>query len=174
MKKYLLSGIFALFMIGASAQTAEGVQEEQTSDRLASRLALKELVDRFSTLSDVKDAKTQALLFTKDALVQTYIDGKLMLTLNGREEIEKTFGNFLNTQETVYHINGQQTVEFVDDNTAKGISYCQVTMIVLADGVRTMSMQGVSYNDEYKRIDGRWFISKRESHFVWRDTKVIK
>ncbi|CAN7211045.1 nuclear transport factor 2 family protein [Rhizobium leguminosarum] len=31
-------------------------------------------------------------------------------------------------------------------------------------------LRGVYYNDEYVRQDGRWLISKRTSHFTWRDT----
>lgn len=37
-----------------------------------------------------------------------------------------------------------------------------------------MTMQGVSYDDEYLCSNGRWLIAKRTSHFVWSDNREIK
>lgn len=151
----------------------QGQTIEQRLKAVEDRQALKELVDEFSILSDQKEGEVQAQLFTEDAVVNTYLGDRIILTLNGRKQIGDTFGSFLKTQETVYHINGQQTVK-IDGDQATGISYCQVTLIANANGKKTQTMQGVYYNDEYKCVDGKWLISKRDSHFVWRDEKVME
>lgn len=154
----------------ATAQTTEvtGASLKEMEDRMA----LKELVDVFSNLADVKDVETQVLLFTEDAEVNSYRDGKLTSSLKGRKELAERFGAFLSLFETVYHINGQQTVT-IDGDKATGTSYCQVVLIGNENGKKMMNMQGVRYNDEYVRVDGKWLIAKRTSDFVWTDRRTL-
>lgn len=138
------------------------------------KIALKELVDTFSILADKKDTKTQSFLFTKNAILKSYHGNDLMSEYTGRENIEKACAKFLALFSTVYHINGQQTVELIDKNTAKGIAYCQVVLIGKDEnGKNIMTTQGIWYEDEYKKENGKWLISNRTSHFVWTDKKLI-
>ncbi len=134
---------------------------------------LKELVDTFSILADKKDTDAQTFLFTEDAQVYNYDEGKLTTVLKGREEIGKAFRDYLALFETVYHINGQQTVN-IDGDKADGISYCQVVLVRTKNGEKIALIRGVYYNDEYTNINGKWLISKRTSNFVWNDSRIIK
>ncbi|KAB4253908.1 nuclear transport factor 2 family protein [Bacteroides uniformis] len=153
--------------------TAQTTETTSTSlKEVEDRMALKELVDVFSNLADVKDVEAQVLLFTEDAVVNSYRDGKLMSSLRGRKELADRFGAFLSLFETVYHINGQQTVT-LDGDKASGTSYCQVVLIGNENGKKMMNIQGVRYNDEYVRVDGKWLIAERTSHFVWTDRRII-
>lgn len=153
----------------AAAQTTEATNA--SLKELEDRMALKELVDVFSNLADVKDVEAQVLLFTEDATVDSYSNGN-MSSIKGRKELAERFGAFLSRFETVYHINGQQTVK-IDGNKATGTSYCQVVLIGNENGKKMMNMQGVRYNDEYVRVDGKWLIAKRASHFVWTDRRIL-
>ncbi|MCR5078045.1 MAG: nuclear transport factor 2 family protein [Prevotella sp.] len=144
---------------------------EDRLQRIEDKLALKNLVDTFSTLADIKDTKAQTLLFTEDAVVNSYQDGKLISSYTGRDDIGKAFAKYLSLFDTVYHINGQQTIQ-IDGDHATGTSYSQVILIGTQDGVKTQLLRGVVYHDDYVRQNGRWLIAKRESNFVWGDTKV--
>lgn len=137
------------------------------------KLALKELVDVFSNLADVKDTDTQALLFTEDAELNSYRGEELVSALKGREDIKNACAEFLALFDTVYHCNGQQVVK-VEDNKATGIAYCNVVLIGMEDGKRVMTTQGVRYDDEYVKIDEKWLIAKRTSYFVYVDKKSLK
>lgn len=154
----------------AAGQTPEGANA--SIKEMEDKMALKELVDIFSNLADVRDVETQVLLFTEDATVDSFRDGKLLSSLKGRKELAERFGAFLALFETVYHINGQQTVS-INGDKATGTSYCQVVLIGNENGKKVMNMQGVRYNDEYVRVDGKWLISKRTSHFVWTDRRAL-
>lgn len=136
------------------------------------KLALKELVDTFSILADKKDVAAQVLLFTENSVVQTYINGEKVTDLTGRAQIGDVFTSFLAGFETVYHINGQQTVT-INGDTATGISYCQVVLIRDEDGKKIMTTHGVNYQDEYVRENERWLISNRVSTFVWTDNREL-
>lgn len=141
-------------------------------EEMKDKIALKELVDTFSILADQKDTDTQTKLFTEDAVVDFYRRSQLVSSLKGREEIGKGFSAYLALFETVYHINGQQTVS-IDGNKASGVSYCLVVLIREQDGKRIMSTDGIYYNDKYVKVEGRWLIAKRTSHFVWNEQKEL-
>lgn len=140
--------------------------------RVKDQLALKELVDTFSILADTKDVDAQLHLFTEDAIVESYRNNTLSSKLSGRKEIGEAFKNFLGLFKTVYHQNGQQTVD-IEGDQAKGISYCTVTLIGSQEGQQTFTTFGVRYNDNYVRKGGKWLIARRISNFMWQDVKTI-
>ena len=144
----------------AKNETTMNIQE------IADRMALKNLVDTFSNLADTKGIDKQVQLFTENAEVISYQGDKQTSHLKGRKELAERFKTFLDQFTTVYHINGQQTVK-INGNKATGIAYAQVVLVSEKNGKKTMRTQGVRYNDEYERKNGKWLISRRISHFEW-------
>ena len=150
------------------------MQDDTLPDRIAAledKLALKELVDTFSILADQKDTQAQTLLFTEDALVESYVNGNLVSALRGRQQIGEAFAAYLSTFSTVYHHNGQQTVTVTGDS-ARGVSYCLVTLIGAQNDQKVTTTSGVIYQDEYVRRAGHWLIAKRTSTFSWQETRT--
>lgn len=145
---------------------------EQRIQRLEDQAALKHLVDTFANLADNKDVASQMLLFTEDATVNTYFGDTLFATMTGRDEIAQVFSGFLANFETVYHINGQMTVE-LDGDHATADHYCQVTLISEVTGKQFKNTNGVIYKDEYIRRGGQWRIAKRIARFTWRDQSEL-
>lgn len=123
MKKIFLTLIFSGILPMTYAQKSVEARLQEIEDRLA----LKALVDEFSILADKKDIPAQMLLFTDDAKVESVSNGQVTV-LTGKKQISDTFSGFLNLFETVYHINGQQTVK-IDGNKATGVAYCSVSLI---------------------------------------------
>lgn len=141
------------------------------TETIIAKLELKELVDTFSNLADIKDTKTQAQLFTEDASLTSY-NGDQVFKQEGRAAIEEACAGFLALFETVYHLNGQQVVT-VNGNAAEGVAYCNVVLIGEQNGKRIQTTQGVRYEDEYVKVDGKWKIANRVSHFVYTDFKEV-
>ena len=170
-----MNKLFTMLVVAVSILLAacNGNKENQMKlEELMEKQALKELVDTFSNLADMRDTKTQSMLFTEDATM-TSIVGETSSTLEGRKNIEEACAKFLALFDTVYHSNGQQVVT-VNGDSAKGVSYCTVMLIGKnADGVQMQNLQGVRYEDEYKKIDGKWYIAKRTSHFEWSDVRPV-
>jgi len=138
------------------------------ADEVADRMALKELVDTFSNLADVKDVDAQMALFTDNAEVHSK-SGDRVSVMKGKEQIGKAFADYLALFDVVYHLNGQQTVE-IKGNEATGISYCFVTLI----GGGKKNQSGVRYRDTYVKVDGKWLIKKRESNFMFTTVEDFK
>lgn len=141
---------------------------------LTNRLQLKELVDTFSNLADTKEVDKQLLLFKEDAQVTSISDGQTGSSFQGRDEIGQAFSGYLSLFHTVYHINGQQTLEFSDENHAQGIAYCQVVLIRDQDGRDVQLTQGVRYHDRYEKVEGQWLIAERQSNFMWSRTDIVE
>lgn len=135
---------------------------------LEDRLALKELVDTISILADKKDFQNQVLLFSENALSETFSEGKSILKLKGRQEMAIAFTNFLKDFETVYHFNGQHTVNIAGDK-AIGTVYCLITLIGSENGKKVQSKIGAIYEDCYVRENNRWLITKRIGNFQWQE-----
>lgn len=145
---------------------------EQRIQHMEDQAAIKRVVDTFSNLADVKDIATQMQLFTEDAIVETYFGDTLFASMRGREEIGRTFSSFIENFETMYHMNGQCTVD-IDGDHATSAHYCLVFLISSADGKKLNNINGVTYRDEYVRHDGAWLIAKRVSCFTWRDVHEL-
>lgn len=140
---------------------------------LDDRVALRALVDRFSALADEKDVAAQVLLFTPDAELHVIRDGEPGSVLRGREQLARAFTPFLAQFPVVFHLNGQQVVDFDGADEARGRVYCRVTLIARdSTGAATRTEMGVTYRDRYRRVGGEWLIARRESHFTWSDTRT--
>ena len=146
-----------------------------TNEILTAKMELKELVDEFSNLADVKDAKSQGELFLPDGVLefQMGFDGEIQ-NLVGREALVQAFAATINPCKSVYHINGQHTVKFNDDLTeAEGTAYCQATLVNVEDGKDVMTTNYVRYADVYVKVDGKWFIKRRRTTFMISDKHVV-
>ncbi len=134
-------------------------------EELKDRIALKDLVDRVSTLADKKDFAAQVQLFTEDAVSETIANEVVILQLKGRKEMEVAFDSYLQNVSTLFHFNGQHIIN-IDGSTATGTSYCLITMIRLADNDKTTTTIRAIYSDDYVRVNNKWLISKRIWNFV--------
>lgn len=173
MKKSASAVALMLLSFSLQSQTMSNDKTlEQRISLMEDKMALKELVDVFSNLADQKDVQSQLPLFTENATVESVVNGQPGPVLKGRKQIGDAFSSFLQLFETVYHINGQQTVN-INGDQATGISYCTVTLIGDENGKKIKTSMGVYYNDEYVRENGKWLINKRKSTFAWRDKQEL-
>lgn len=99
-------------------------------------------------------------LFTPNAVVESYREGKRNSVYNGQDEIEKAFADFLSQFDSVEHKNVEHRVE-VNGSNAKGYGSCEVTLA----NKETRLEWTVNYIDTYIFEDNKWLIQKRESYF---------
>ncbi len=172
--KLFITALIAIIFASCQNPKTDSSNNKNTTvmQEIQDKMALRELVDNFSNLSDEKKVTEQLELFTDDAEVIS-ISGEHVFTSKGKKEIGDAFSNFLALFHTVYHINGQHTAK-INGDTATGIYYCQVVLIGNQDGKNIGRFSGVRYNDEYVKTDGKWFIKNRTSHFMYNDIREIK
>ena len=146
-----------------------------TNEMISAKMELKELVDDFSNLADVKDANGQGELFLPDGVLefQMGFDGEIQ-NIVGREALVQAFAATINPCKSVYHINGQHTVKLSDDLTeAEGTAYCQATLVNEVDGRDVITTNYVRYADLYVKEDGKWYIKRRRTTFLISEKHVL-
>ena len=150
------------------------MEEKGIVDRMIeieNKLALKELVDSFSLVSDRKDSVAQASYFTEDGILIS-IMGDSTLTFTGRKGIADGFAEILEPLDTVYHHNGQHLTT-VEGNHATGYCYCLATLIGKENGKTYVRTIYANYQDEYLKENNRWLITKRIATVAWEEKKEI-
>ena len=147
---------------------------ESKIQTIEDKMAIKQVVDIFSNLADTKEIKKQVLLFTEDGVVESYSDGKQTSSLKGREQLEQAFSGFLSNFHTVYHQNGQQTIEELTETTAKATSYCRVILVGEQNGKQMKTTMYTIYKDEFVKQNGQWLIKHRTSNFARQEVKEVK
>jgi uncharacterized protein (TIGR02246 family) len=163
--------VFLIFSLLSSLTFAQNMEQNKIEQRLAAiedKMAIKYVVDEFSNLADTKEIDKQVMLFTEDGVVESAVSGQASLVLKGREQLRHAFTAFLSNFHTVYHQNGQQTIDLQGDKAA-GTSYCRVILVGKQDGKEVKTTMYTIYKDSFVKENGKWLIKHRMSNFVHRE-----
>lgn len=167
----ILAMLFVSTLIFAQKMNTKDL--EQRIIDIEDKMAIKQVVDEFSNLADTKEIDKQVLLFTEDGVVESASNGERSSALKGREQLEQAFSSFLSRFHTVYHQNGQQTIQLQGDAAAT-TSYCTVTLVGDQEGKQMKTTLLTIYNDSLVKQNGRWLIAHRKSNFVRREVEEVK
>jgi len=137
-----------------------------TLEQMNDEQEIRDLVNQFAVLADDKNAAAQGELFLPEGTLefQMGIDGEIHHII-GREALVKAFASTIEPCKAVYHIDGQHLITLHGDE-ASGTAYCVATLVNEKDGREIATVNDVRYSDEYRKIDGRWYISRRRTTFV--------
>ena len=140
-----------------------------TSDALADRMALRDLVQRYARGVDRRDAALLDSLFVDDAEMLVFQDPgstEPTSTIRGRRElgrITKVVTRYLSTT----HFIGNHLVDLAGD-TATGETYCLAYHVYDGgDGERRMLVWSIRYEDRYVRHGGAWRFAQRRLIVDW-------
>jgi hypothetical protein len=172
MKSILITFALLIFSTLTIAQTMEKSLEQRLTE-IEDKMAIKNVVDRFSNLADTKEIDEQVLLFTEDGVVESISNGKPSSKLVGRQQLKEVFSGFLAGFSTVYHHNGQQTIDLQGEK-ASATSYCQVILVGEQEGKTMKTTLYTIYKDEFVKQNGQWLIRHRTSNFVQREVAEVK
>ena len=94
-------------------------QNNKARPEIVDRIAIKDLIDSYSHDADRRLAHQQAMLFTKDAVIEIYnaepeADTKPEARIVSRYSLEKAFG-VLKKYDVTMHFNGQSTIKLNGD-----------------------------------------------------------
>lgn len=172
MKKLITLFALLITVNNLNAQTMEKSLEQRLTE-IEDKMAIKNVVDRFSNLADAKEIDQQVLLFTEDGVVESISNGNQSSKLIGRQQLKQVFSGFLSGFHTVYHHNGQQTIDLQGEN-ASATSYCHVILVGDQEGKTMKTTLYTIYKDEFVKENGQWLIKHRTSNFVWREVEEVK
>lgn len=130
------------------------------------RVMLKDLVDRYATESDKNNQDYYVHIFLPDLKLKVYFGEKLGMDITSVGDMIAQYKAF-GAAKASFHQNGQQVIDFIDETHATGICYAIATLVTEEEGKDKLTFHAVRYYDHYVKVDGRWWISEREQHFVY-------
>lgn len=142
-------------------------------EELMARQELKALVDNYATESDRNNQDYYVNVFTQDCHVRVYFNNVLGMDLKNVKDLIEAYKGFGAAKES-FHMNGQQVVEFQDDDHATGTCYALAHLVNEKDGSDELTTHGVRYYDKYVKVNGKWKIAEREQYFVFSNTQIIE
>src|SRR5262245_55051784 len=154
--------IFAAAILAANAATAD----DAAVQKLLDRAEIEELVTRYVTALDTRDADLYAGVFTEDAVYE--LPGNVVH--KGRAAIRKIVTDLQESRArndaagkpspSLYHVMANHTIELVDATHARHHCYAQ-TVRAAEGGQFVVGFMG-RYDDELVKRDGRWYIQSRK------------
>ncbi len=145
--------------------------------RLADRLAIRELVDRYARAADRVDGEGAAALFTEHGALRIFERGTEAPVREriGREAIATAFAG-LSRYDVTLHVVANHLIE-LDGDAATGETYC------LAHHVRTIGegddahpsdhLMAIRYLDTYERTEQGWRIAQRHLQLEFTEERPV-
>lgn len=158
-----IKALFCSCCLLAAAVPSFAAEDAQILDRFL----IQELQSRYALAHDLTDPDMYAGVFTDDA--ELYSAGRLLakgreafhaIGVNDRKRFnagakdgERTFG-------ALRHVVSNQVIDLTSDTTATGSCYVMTVVVRPGGGPEILSLG--TYEDEYRKVDGEWLISKRD------------
>ncbi|MCC6382038.1 MAG: nuclear transport factor 2 family protein [Dehalococcoidia bacterium] len=128
--------------------------------------AVRKLRVLYSHYFDIRDVNSLAGLFAEDAVCEfgESYGGDWV----GRDAIRKGYANYATADAPPFsfmHAVTNAWVELTGPDTARGRAY--LLDLNLAPGVEQPLLLVGVYDDLYRKIDGRWYITRTRIDFLW-------
>ncbi|MFF1877160.1 nuclear transport factor 2 family protein [Leifsonia sp. NPDC058230] len=141
--------------------------------QLTDQEQIRHLIDAYAHNADRRNPAAQAALFTEDGRVTVYGGDPAVnepaQIVTGRAELEAAFSG-LNAYAATTHFNGQSTIT-VSGDTATGETYCLAHHLHDVDGVRTLMVMSIRYDESIVRVEGQWLFAERKLIIDWTDSR---
>ena len=145
---------------------------EQRLQQLEDRIAIRELIDKYTYCADTRDAQGQMALFTEDTNFEVYMDEKVSTptqVVSNRKGLFPVFDN-LNTYLSTMHFNGQSTVK-VEGDRATSVTYCRAYHLNVQTGEQSFMIAGIRYYDIMVMQGGAWLFAERKLKVCWIENR---
>jgi len=175
MKRYLLAVALAGAFIPVPCLAAPGMSK--TGEAVA-KMEIMDLINRYALTHNTDDPEGYAGLFTEDGEFGPF-KGRDAILVMARNEVKKLH-TVQTSDEGSYHFGFMRSlilnpvIDIIDATHAKGISYLQVVVPdVDNNNVPAILFMG-TYQDEYRKVRGKWLIAKRTSYGKFANPELGK
>jgi hypothetical protein len=137
-----------------------------TADEVATRVALRVLVDEYAWRTDHYDYDGYAELFTADAELTSVNSGETepFFCARGTEEIRGVVHGNDQFAQTFHAVENHRVV--IDGDSVTGVAYCTAHHLIDGDPPQTLVML-IRYQDVYALTDTGWKFASRQLEFAW-------
>ncbi|MGV9664105.1 nuclear transport factor 2 family protein [Nocardia niigatensis] len=142
-------------------------------DHVETRLALRELTERYASHADRRRDSAIAELFTEDGtLVIEWGGGRPATTVRGHSEIAAAMRS-LDRYRATRHVIANQLLDFSGEQV-RGETYCTASHVYDdADGSRVFIME-IRYDDTFAYDGGGWRFRQRRLVVDWTEDRQLR
>jgi uncharacterized protein (TIGR02246 family) len=130
---------------------------------------LHELALRYARACDKHDGAEFAAIFTEDGEIVS--PGH---TMTGRDQIVAVVPSALKSmyRRTMHQVHND--LVWIDGDTARGETYCTAHHLTKeSDTVASDYIMSIIYDNQFKKIGGRWYFSHRKLNLQWSSTGKV-
>ena len=131
-------------------------------EQLEARVEIAELVSGYAIACDEHDIARLKSQFAEDAVMDS---PSKLLQANGREEILAMYVRLFKIRGPGYHWTHDHFVHFDIAHPDQATGLVQSHAETCPDN--EVSVSGMRYDDQYRKIDGRWVFQKRTLKFLY-------
>lgn len=131
-------------------------------EQLEARVEIAELVSGYAIACDEHDIERLRTQFAEDAVLDS---PSQLLQARGREEILALYVRLFRIRGPGYHWTHDHFVHFDSTHPQRATGLVLSHAETCPD--HEASVSGMRYDDEYRRIDGRWLFQKRTLKFLY-------
>ncbi|MGW4246645.1 nuclear transport factor 2 family protein [Nocardia sp. NPDC004722] len=140
-------------------------------DHLETRLALRELTERYAAHADRRRDAAIAELFTEDGALVIEWGDRPTTTVRGRAAIEAAMKP-LDRYRVTQHVIANQLLDF-SGVAVRGETYCTASHVYdTPAGPRVFIMQ-IRYADTFTRAGGQWLFEQRHLVVDWTEDRPL-
>lgn len=175
MKRYLSRKTRCAFLLCLALGASPSMADETTE--LLDRLQIMELQSRYALAHDLTDPALYAAVFAEDAelvsggrVLAKGRDAFYAIGVNDRKRYnndapldERSFG-------VMRHVVTNSVIDITGPDTAKGLCYVMTIANLKDHGPEILSIG--RYEDEFRKVDGKWLISRREIAMDWGNDEL--
>lgn len=163
-KPLRVSLIFACLLPTLSLAQPPGMTEMEEA---VAKMQIQEVMYRYALYHNTDRPDAYAELFTEDANFFGFIHGRDAIHEMAVEEVDKlaTLGVSVHGDYSFGFLSTQivnPVIDIIDESHATGIAYVQTVVPDVDNGDVPTILSVGTYRDEFRKVDGKWLIAKRE------------
>lgn len=140
-------------------------------DQLETRLALRELTERYAAHADRRRDAAIAELFTEDGRLVIEWGGGQPTTVRGRAGIEAAMKP-LDRYRVTQHVVGNQLLDFSGDAVG-GETYCTASHVYDDETGSRVFVMHIRYVDTFAQDGERWLFRERRLTVDWTEDRPL-
>lgn len=129
--------------------------EIMAANQIEDRLAIRQNFDKHWVSVDNKDYEVLRTVFSNDAVLEMFLDGKQAIHGSIDEEFS-LFCGFFDACEFTFGFTGQQLITKLSDDTAETYEYVMLNMAKKLQGISEVTMNALKCKCDYRKENGEW------------------
>lgn len=127
-------------------------------------------IDEVAYYIDHKNLTKAMEVFSEDAQLEVYEDGKLTTLCKDKQQIQSVLTEKIENYDIIFHNNGTKMVDVKSLDQAATANTSCIAQLIRTDPMN-MTLQTMEYEDSLIKVNGNWYIVKRVIRILYKSVR---